>query len=65
MALQKHVGTIGRLLKDTGPEGVLRGLADVLEGEAGARVENFHFFPFGGVRKTTDWIADALAPPAA
>ncbi len=59
-ALQKHVGTIGRLLRDTGPEGVVRGLADVLAGDAGARVAGFHFFPFGGVQKTVAWIGAAL-----
>ncbi len=55
-AVQKHVGTIGRLLRDTGPDGVVRGLGAVLDGEAGARVENFHFFPFGGLAKTSAWI---------
>ncbi len=60
LALQKHVGTIGRLLKDTGPDGVVRGLADSLDSDVGARVENFHFFPFGGLTKTTAWIAGML-----
>jgi len=59
-AVQKHVGTIGRLLKDTGPEGVVRGLGDVLTREEGACVEAFHFFPFGGLAKTSAWIRDAL-----
>lgn len=65
MALQKHVGTIGRLLRDTGPDGVMRGLADALDGETGARVVNFHFFPFGGLAKTTAWIATAIAETGA
>lgn len=64
-ALQKHVGTIGRLLKDTGPDGVVRGLADALTGDIGANVTNFHFFPFGGLSKTTDWIASMLAETGA
>jgi methylenetetrahydrofolate reductase (NADPH) len=64
-ALQKHVGTIGRLLRDTGPDGVVRGLAETLDGEIGKNVENFHFFPFGGLKKTTGWIADTLAKPLA
>jgi len=59
-AVQKHVGTIGRLLKDTGPEGVVRGLGDVLMREEGACVEAFHFFPFGGLAKTSAWVRDAL-----
>ncbi len=59
-AVQKHVGTIGRLLRDTGPEGVVRGLGKVLTSEAGARVECFHFFPFGGLAKTSAWIRSAM-----
>ncbi len=59
-AVQKHVGTIGRLLKDTGPDGVVRGLGDVLVSEAGKNVECFHFFPFGGLAKTSAWIEAAL-----
>ena len=59
-ALQKHVGTIGRLLKDTGPDGVVRGLGDVLVSEAGQNVECFHFFPFGGLAKTSAWIEASL-----
>ena len=60
-AVQKHVGTIGRLLKDTGPEGVVRGLGEVLTSETGRTVEAFHFFPFGGLAKTSAWIKAALA----
>jgi methylenetetrahydrofolate reductase (NADPH) len=59
-AVQKHVGTIGRLLRDTGPDGVVRGLGPVLASDIGARVENFHFFPFGGLAKTSAWIKSAM-----
>ena len=59
-ALQNHVGTIGRLLRDTGPDGVVRGLEDALVGDIGAHVECFHFFPFGGLAKTSAWIAQAI-----
>ena len=54
------VGTIGRLLRDTGPDGVVRGLGPTLVGEIGAKVENFHFFPFGGLAKTSAWIKGAI-----
>ena len=56
MALQKHASTVGRLLKDAGPEGVVRGLGPLLMQPAGRRVESFHFFPFGGLGKTSAWI---------
>ena len=59
-AVQKHVGTIGRLLKDTGPEGVVKGLGDALVSDIGANVEAFHFFPFGGLAKTSAWIRTML-----
>mgnify|MGYP006287728253 CR=1 FL=1 len=59
-AVQKHVGTIGRLLKDTGPEGVVKGIGDALVSDIGANVEAFHFFPFGGLAKTSAWIRTML-----
>lgn len=60
-AVQNHIGTIGRLLRDTGPEGVVRGLGAALASPAGACVESFHFFPFGGLAKTSAWIRAAMA----
>jgi methylenetetrahydrofolate reductase (NADPH) len=60
-ALQKHASTIGRLLKDAGPEGVVRGLGPVLTQPAGRHVESFHFFPFGGIAKTSAWLKTNLA----
>jgi methylenetetrahydrofolate reductase (NADPH) len=60
MALQKHASTVGRLLKDTGPEGVVRGLGPVLTQAAGRCVESFHFFPFGGLAKTSAWMRTNL-----
>jgi methylenetetrahydrofolate reductase (NADPH) len=60
-ALQKHASTIGHLLKDAGPEGVVRGLGPLLMQPAGRRVEGFHFFPFGGLAKTSAWIKANLA----
>jgi methylenetetrahydrofolate reductase (NADPH) len=60
-ALQKHASTVGHLLRDTGPEGVVRGLGPVLLEPAGRYVERFHFFPFGGVAKTSAWLRQNLA----
>ena len=58
--LQKHASTVGRLLKDAGPEGVVRGLGPVLTQAAGRCVESFHFFPFGGLAKTSAWMQSNL-----
>ncbi len=60
-ALQKHASTVGHLLRDTGPDGVVRGLGPVLLEPAGRFVESFHFFPFGGIAKTSAWLRQNLA----
>jgi methylenetetrahydrofolate reductase (NADPH) len=59
--LQKHTSTVGRLLRDAGPDGVMRGLGPVLTQPAGRYVESFHFFPFGGIAKTSAWLKSNLA----
>jgi methylenetetrahydrofolate reductase (NADPH) len=54
-ALRSQIGRYGRLLTDTGPDEVMRGLAaaprPVTEAVAG-----FHLFPFGGLRKARNWL---------
>ena len=54
-AVRGHIGRYGRLLTDSGPEDVMRGLAaaprPVTEAIAG-----FHLFPFGGLRKACNWL---------
>jgi len=40
---------------------VVKGLGELLVSETGVNVEAFHFFPFGGLAKTSRWIRDALA----
>ena len=62
-AVRSQIGRFGRLLTDTGPDEVLRGL-DAAPAAATANVAGFHFFPFGGVRKTGQWLRDYTAPQA-
>lgn len=59
-ALRAQIGRYGRLLTDTGPDEVVRGLASAPR-EATAPIAGFHLFPFGGLRKSALWLHDYLA----
>jgi methylenetetrahydrofolate reductase (NADPH) len=56
-AVRGQIGRFGRLLTDAGPDEVVRGL-EAAPAAATARVAGFHFFPFGGLRKTGRWLRD-------
>ena len=58
-ALRAEIGRYGRLLADTGPDQVLRGLRSAPR-EATAAIAGFHLFPFGGVRKSGLWLRSAI-----
>jgi len=52
-SLRSQIGRFGRLLTDTGPDDVMRGLRLA---PAVASIAGFHLFPFGGLRKSGDWL---------
>lgn len=54
-SLREHIGRFGRLLIDTGPDDVLRGLW-ASPSIAEAPIAGLHFFPFGGLSKTGQWL---------
>ena len=54
-SLRSQIGRFGRLLTDTGPDDVMRGLQSA-PGAATAPIAGFHLFPFGGLRKAGDWL---------
>lgn len=56
-ALRGQIGRTGRLLVDNSPDDVVRGLRPVPPGT----IAGFHLFPFGGLRKTANWLRDAGA----
>jgi methylenetetrahydrofolate reductase (NADPH) len=56
-ALRGQIGRFGRLLTDTGPDEVVRGLR-AAPCAATALIAGFHLFPFGGLRKAGDWLRD-------
>ena len=53
--MREHIGRFGRLLIDEGPDDVLRGLM-ASPSIARAPIAGLHFFPFGGLRKTGQWM---------
>jgi methylenetetrahydrofolate reductase (NADPH) len=54
-ALRNQIGRFGRLLIDTGPDEVMRGL-EAAPRDATAAISGFHLFPFGGLRKAGNWL---------
>ena len=54
-ALRSQIGRFGRLLTDTGPGDVVRGLQSA-PAAATAPIAGFHLFPFGGLRKSGEWL---------
>jgi len=54
-ALRNQIGRFGRLLIDTGPDDVMRGL-EAAPKQATAAIAGFHLFPFGGLRKAANWL---------
>jgi methylenetetrahydrofolate reductase (NADPH) len=54
-ALRAQIGRFGRLLTDTGPDDVVRGLWSA-PSAATASIAGFHLFPLGGLRKAGDWL---------
>ncbi|MGA7998672.1 MAG: hypothetical protein WCA28_27735 [Bradyrhizobium sp.] len=54
-SLRSRIGRFGRLLADTGPDDVMRGLQSAPKA-ATALIAGFHLFPFGGLRKAADWL---------
>ena len=59
-SLRSQIGRFGRLLTDTGPDEVMRGLQSA-PGEATASIAGFHLFPFGGLRKAAEWLRNYRA----
>ena len=54
-SLRGQIGRFGRLLADTGPDDVMRGLQSAPDA-ATASIAGFHLFPFGGLRKAAEWL---------
>lgn len=55
-ALEKHAGRFGKALVSAGPEELVAELTDALAGENFGSVAGMHFFVFGGVRQSAEWL---------
>lgn len=53
-SLRSQIGRYGRLLIDTGPDQVVRGLQTDFD-RSKSPIVGFHLFPFGGLRKAGNW----------
>jgi methylenetetrahydrofolate reductase (NADPH) len=58
-ALTSRADRFLRLVSDSAPDGLVRGIAEAADPALLAGVAGLHFFPFGGVAKTARW-ANAL-----
>lgn len=56
-AVRNQIGRYGRLLTETGPDEVLRGL-EAAPDVTISQIRGFHVFPFGGLRKAARWLRD-------
>jgi methylenetetrahydrofolate reductase (NADPH) len=56
-ALRGQIGRFGRLLTDTGPDEIVRGLRSAPMNTI-ASIAGFHLFPFGGLRKASQWLRE-------
>ena len=54
-SLRGQIGRHSRLLTDTGPDDVMRGLQSAPTAVT-APISGFHVFPFGGLRKAASWL---------
>jgi methylenetetrahydrofolate reductase (NADPH) len=64
-SLRSQIGRYGRLLTDSSPDEVVRGLQSA-SGKTKASIAGFHLFPFGGLRKAGDWrrsLGQQAPPP--
>jgi methylenetetrahydrofolate reductase (NADPH) len=59
-SLRGQIGRHSRLLTDTGPDDVMRGLQSA-PAAVTARIAGFHVFPFGGLRKAASWLHGTTA----
>ncbi len=60
-ALRSRPKAVGQLLGKTGPEDLLGELGPALAAQRDHGVTGFHFFPFGGVAETGEFVSRTLA----
>ena len=58
--LTKRAKDITKLLLPYEPTQVLRDLAEYKAKDPKFNIEQVHFFPFGGIKQTSDWVREVL-----
>jgi methylenetetrahydrofolate reductase (NADPH) len=61
-ALRSKGDMLGRLVGDARPDEILRDVADAVERREINAIDGVHFYVFGGLRKTGQWLRTVLAP---
>src|SRR2546423_62067 len=55
-AFSKHATQLSKLLTVSAPDEQVVALADYKAKNPQTRIQGLHFFPFGGLKRTTDWL---------
>ena len=55
-AVSKHATNLTKLLTVATPDEMIVGLADYKANTPASRISGVHFFPFGGLKRTADWV---------
>jgi methylenetetrahydrofolate reductase (NADPH) len=56
-AVSKHATNLTKLVTVSAPDEVVVGLASYREQHPETRLSGVHFFPFGGLKRTAEWLA--------
>lgn len=56
-AISRHATNLTKLVTVSAPDELLVGLANYRQQNPQTRLHGLHFFPFGGLKRTTEWLA--------
>ena len=56
-AVSKHATNLTKLVTVSAPDEVVVGLAQYRQQQPQTRLRGVHFFPFGGLKRTAEWLA--------
>jgi methylenetetrahydrofolate reductase (NADPH) len=60
-AFSKRAGKLTRLLTVSAPDDTIVALARYRDRSPQSRIQQIHFFPFGGFKRTADWANNIMA----
>ena len=60
-AFSKRAASLTKLLTVSAPDDIIVGLAKYKDQNPASHISAFHFFPFGGFKKTADWANKVVA----